>query len=56
MTLRNALYTMTIKPREAKRDGLVALVEDLTLRDDAPRATRHQHAWCMRDERFHECA
>jgi hypothetical protein len=42
MTLRNALYTMTIQAWEAKRDGLVALVEDLTLRDDAPRAARRQ--------------
>jgi hypothetical protein len=32
MILRNALYTMTIEAWEAKRDGLVALVEHLTLR------------------------
>jgi hypothetical protein len=33
---------MTFEPWEAKRDGLVAFVEDLTLRDDAPRATRRR--------------
>jgi hypothetical protein len=37
MTLRNALYTMAIEAWEAKSDDLVALVEDLTLRDYAPR-------------------
>jgi hypothetical protein len=52
MTLRNACGT--IEACEAKRGGLAALVEDLTLRDDVPRATRrrrvsqsgeHCHEW-----------
>jgi hypothetical protein len=42
MTLRNTLYKMMIEAWEAKRDGLVASVEDLTQRDDATRATRRR--------------
>ena len=42
MILRNALYTMTIEAWEAKRDGLVALVEDLTLREVITPALRRK--------------
>jgi hypothetical protein len=43
MTSRNALYKMSIEAWSAKRDGLVALVEDPTRdRDDARCATRRR--------------